>query len=72
MYRNIIKNENQINSLIRNMIQNKTDGCPEGTQGFAFWTCNPSSGEFRPKQVLLRDAVKKKNRIFYDIVSKGG
>ena len=34
-----------------NMIQNKTDGCPEGTKGYAFWTCDPTSGEFKPKQV---------------------
>ena len=33
------------------LIQNKTDGCPPGTKGFAFWTCNPLSGTFSPPQV---------------------
>ena len=32
------------------LIQNKTDGCPQGTTGFAFWTCNPFTGNFSPPQ----------------------
>ena len=32
-------------------VQNRTDGCPEGTSGFAFWTCDSDSGVFKPPQV---------------------
>ena len=32
------------------LVQNRTDGCPEGTTGFAFWTCNPFTGNFSPPQ----------------------
>ena len=32
------------------LVQNKTDGCPLGTTGFAFWTCNPFTGVFSPPQ----------------------
>ena len=32
------------------LVQNRTDGCPQGTTGFAFWTCNPITGNFSPPQ----------------------
>ena len=32
------------------LVQNRTDGCPLGTTGFAYWTCNPFTGNFSPPQ----------------------